>query len=137
MEICIGKRNGTTYDMRYSHLGFGCSPEGRRDSWIAGAPRLTYCQVCEMVAAAAKEPAYDSSMEDLKHPQWGKVVEPIVVPKGENGQPLWNHIYADHVCAPRETPPGGFKDRLWGRELIRVAEAKAKAAQVTAAAAAH
>eukprot|EP00973_Karenia_brevis_P018793 2575495-Karenia_brevis.AAC.1 len=38
--------------------------------------------------------------------------------------PFWKHIYADHVCAPREPPPGGFKGRLWGRELTRVAEAR-------------
>eukprot|EP00973_Karenia_brevis_P095702 12428704-Karenia_brevis.AAC.1 len=72
-----------------------------------------------MVVAAANEPAYDSSMGDPKHPQWGKVVEPTVVPKGENGQPVWNHIYADYVCAPKEPHPGGFIDRLWGRELTR------------------
>eukprot|EP00973_Karenia_brevis_P013791 1871919-Karenia_brevis.AAC.1 len=76
METCIakgiGKRNEAKYGKRYLHLGFGCSLEGRRDSGFAGAPRLTYCQVCEMVVAAAKGPAYDSSMEDSKHPQWGQ-----------------------------------------------------------------
>eukprot|EP00973_Karenia_brevis_P037465 5168343-Karenia_brevis.AAC.1 len=101
MESCIakniGKRNEAKYYKRYLHLGFGCSPEGRGDRWFAGAPRLTYCQVCEMVAASAKEPAYDSSMEDPKHQQWGKVVELIVVPKGDKGQPLYNHIYSDHT----------------------------------------
>eukprot|EP00973_Karenia_brevis_P004484 613911-Karenia_brevis.AAC.1 len=116
MEACIatgvGRRNEAKYDKRYLHLGFGWSPEGRRDSWVAGAPRLTYCQVCEMVVASAKEPAYDSSMEDPKHRQWGKVVEPIVVSKGDKGQPLYNHIYADHVCAPKEPPAGGYVDRL-------------------------
>eukprot|EP00973_Karenia_brevis_P031650 4364666-Karenia_brevis.AAC.1 len=69
----IGKRNHQKYDKKYLHMGFGCSPEGRRDSWVEGAPRLTYCQVCEMVVASAKEPLYDSSMEDPMHSEWGKV----------------------------------------------------------------
>eukprot|EP00973_Karenia_brevis_P003337 460139-Karenia_brevis.AAC.1 len=30
------------------------------------------------------------------HPRWGKVVEPIIVPKGDQGQPLFNHIYSAH-----------------------------------------
>eukprot|EP00973_Karenia_brevis_P052929 7356887-Karenia_brevis.AAC.1 len=77
-------------------MGFGCSPEGRRDIWVAGGPRLTYCRVCEMVVASAKEPLSDSSMEDPKHPEWGKVVEPIVIPKGDDGLPMYNHRYADH-----------------------------------------
>eukprot|EP00973_Karenia_brevis_P055178 7672655-Karenia_brevis.AAC.1 len=67
--------------------------------WGLGAPQKAgetvgwqevqdlYGQVCELVVASAKEPLYDSSMEDPKHPQWGKVVEPIVIPTGEDGQP--------------------------------------------------
>eukprot|EP00973_Karenia_brevis_P072969 10135953-Karenia_brevis.AAC.1 len=90
-----------------------------------------------MVVASTKEPLYASSMEDPKHSEWGKVVEPIVIPKGDDGLPMYNHIYADHVCAPLEPPPGGFIDKLWGRDLVRKAEAKAKAAQLTEAAAAH
>eukprot|EP00973_Karenia_brevis_P039364 5435109-Karenia_brevis.AAC.1 len=39
---------------KYSHLGYGCSPEGRRDRWLVGAPKLTYGKICEMLAAAAK-----------------------------------------------------------------------------------
>eukprot|EP00973_Karenia_brevis_P085335 11843122-Karenia_brevis.AAC.1 len=69
----IGRRNQAKYAKKYLHMRFGCSPEGRRDSWVAGGPRLTYCQVCEMVVASAKEPLYDSSMEDPKRPEWGKV----------------------------------------------------------------
>eukprot|EP00973_Karenia_brevis_P000596 84222-Karenia_brevis.AAC.1 len=63
-----------------------------------------------MVVASAKEPLYDSAMEDPKHPQRGKVVEPIVIPKGDDGLLMYNHIYADHVCAPPEPPSGGFID---------------------------
>eukprot|EP00973_Karenia_brevis_P063679 8852032-Karenia_brevis.AAC.1 len=100
MESCIAKGIGTDHEEKYNkrwlHLGFGCSPEGRSDCWITGAPRLTSCQVCEMVVAAAKEPDYHSAMEDPLHPQWGNVVEPIIVPKGGQGQPLFNHIYFDH-----------------------------------------
>eukprot|EP00973_Karenia_brevis_P051599 7165389-Karenia_brevis.AAC.1 len=51
--------------------GLAAPHEGRRDSWFAGAPRLTYCQACEMVVAAAREPACDSSMEDPKTPTMG------------------------------------------------------------------
>eukprot|EP00973_Karenia_brevis_P092642 12413413-Karenia_brevis.AAC.1 len=68
-----------------------------------------------MVVAAAREPDYHSGMEDPGQPQLGKVVEPIFVPKGEDGQPLYNHIYQDHVAPPRPPPPGGWVDRLWGR----------------------
>eukprot|EP00973_Karenia_brevis_P052325 7271204-Karenia_brevis.AAC.1 len=61
-----------------------------------------------MVVAAAREPRYDSSMEGPSHIEWGKVVEPILVPKGDNGWPLYNHIYPDHICDPPVTPPPGF-----------------------------
>eukprot|EP00973_Karenia_brevis_P058616 8163177-Karenia_brevis.AAC.1 len=50
-----------------------------------------------MVVASAKEPHYDSSMEDPMHPEWGKVVEPNVVPKGDDGLLMYNHIHADPV----------------------------------------
>eukprot|EP00973_Karenia_brevis_P062898 8743479-Karenia_brevis.AAC.1 len=76
MESCIakgiGKCHQDRYNKRWLHLGFGCSPAGRRDSWITNAPRLTFCQVCDMVVAAAKEPAYNSALEDTLHLQWGK-----------------------------------------------------------------
>eukprot|EP00973_Karenia_brevis_P075950 10551812-Karenia_brevis.AAC.1 len=65
-----------------------------------------------MVVASAKEPGYDSSMEDPIHIQWCKVVEPIIVPKGDDGKPRYNHIYPDHICDPPVTPhrPGGHID---------------------------
>eukprot|EP00973_Karenia_brevis_P031626 4361512-Karenia_brevis.AAC.1 len=55
-------------------------------------------------------------MEDPSHIEWWKVVEPILVPKGDNGWPLYNRIYPDHICDPPVTPPGGLVDRLRGRE---------------------
>eukprot|EP00973_Karenia_brevis_P084581 11737646-Karenia_brevis.AAC.1 len=65
----IGKRNKKQFKKKYLHIGFGCSPEGRRDRWVEGAPRLTILQVFDMLVAAAKEPLYESSMEDPVHPQ--------------------------------------------------------------------
>eukprot|EP00973_Karenia_brevis_P026286 3625190-Karenia_brevis.AAC.1 len=62
-----------------------------------------------MVVAAAKDLEYNSAMEDPNHPQWGKVVEPFIVLKGDQGQQLFNHIYTNHVCPPKEPPPGGVE----------------------------
>eukprot|EP00973_Karenia_brevis_P039593 5467389-Karenia_brevis.AAC.1 len=66
-----------------------------------------------MVVACAKEPEYTSAMEDPLNDMWGKQVEPIIVPKGDQGKQLFNHIYSDHVCPPRDPPPGGWIGRLW------------------------
>eukprot|EP00973_Karenia_brevis_P060461 8410752-Karenia_brevis.AAC.1 len=35
----------------------------------------------------------------------------------------------DHVCPPRDPPPGGWIDKLWGTGMAKREEAKAKAAQ--------
>eukprot|EP00973_Karenia_brevis_P086974 12061098-Karenia_brevis.AAC.1 len=70
-----------------------------------------------MVVACAKVPQNLSDMADPLNEMWGKLVELIVVPKGDQGQPLFNHIYTDHVCPPKDPPPGGYVDRLWGRNL--------------------
>eukprot|EP00973_Karenia_brevis_P067273 9354771-Karenia_brevis.AAC.1 len=66
-------------------------------------------------------------MEDPSDDMWGKLVEAISVPKGDQGQPPFNQIYTDHVCPPKDPPPGGWVDRLRGRDLIKKEEAKAKA----------
>eukprot|EP00973_Karenia_brevis_P079634 11050013-Karenia_brevis.AAC.1 len=60
-----------------------------------------------MVVASAKVPGYDSSMEDPEHIQWGKLVEPIIVPKGEDGKPKYNQIYTDSICDPPCDPLRG------------------------------
>eukprot|EP00973_Karenia_brevis_P056059 7797163-Karenia_brevis.AAC.1 len=57
-----------------------------------------------MPVASAKVPEYDSSMEDPVHPKWGKLVEPILAPKGDDGLPMYSHIYSDHVCDPMQPP---------------------------------
>eukprot|EP00973_Karenia_brevis_P064665 8983120-Karenia_brevis.AAC.1 len=68
-------------------------------------------------------------MEDPLNEVWGKLVEPTIAPKGDHGQPLFNHIYTDHVCPPKDPPPGEFVDRLWGRNLVNKGEAKVRPAQ--------
>eukprot|EP00973_Karenia_brevis_P007975 1081776-Karenia_brevis.AAC.1 len=113
MAACIAKGIGRSHESKckkkWLHLGFGGSPEGRRGSWIAGAPRLTYFQVCAMGVAAAKEPDYSSVMEDPHHLQWGEGGGAHHCPKGDQGQPLFNHIYTDHVCPPKPPPTWGVE----------------------------
>eukprot|EP00973_Karenia_brevis_P011255 1523392-Karenia_brevis.AAC.1 len=95
-----------SYGTKHLHLGHGCSPEGMRDRWLYMTPKVTCPRIPAMTSTAVKVPAYSSAWEDPKNPMWGRQTEPILVPRGENNQPLYNTIYSDLVAEARPRPDG-------------------------------
>eukprot|EP00973_Karenia_brevis_P048865 6779195-Karenia_brevis.AAC.1 len=74
-------------------MGNGCTEEGLRDRLMPGQPQLTTAQVIAMYITAIKVPGYTSAWEDPHCVAWGKKTEPKLIPKGDNGKPLYNAIY--------------------------------------------